>query len=151
MSHLGCNRAQWIYSIIFVDLLTTIMEPGSTALAAWTRFPDLFQDNQNAHVVTLERGILWCLHGESSKCLRILSTSKDNFWLVIGCRCSCEQSLSGPLAHFGLTDAYRSIATLIWQSNSLPSFHQSRSMLTLEEVSLVKMTPTESHAAYLTT
>lgn len=55
MSHLGCNRAQWIYSIIFVDLLTTIIEPGSTTLVAWTRFPDLFQDNKNAHVVTLER------------------------------------------------------------------------------------------------
>lgn len=31
------------------------MEPSSTTLDTWKHFVDLFQDNQNAHVVTLEQ------------------------------------------------------------------------------------------------
>lgn len=42
----------------------------------------------------------------------------------------------------GLTNAYQVVATLIRQSNPLPSFHQVRSILTLEETGLAKMTLT---------
>ncbi|XP_057452928.1 uncharacterized protein LOC130744791 [Lotus japonicus] len=33
---------QWIYATISVDLMTTIMEPDSTALNAWMRLADIF-------------------------------------------------------------------------------------------------------------
>jgi hypothetical protein len=46
---------QYIYSTIFTDLLTTMREPNSTAMEAWNRLANIFQDNQNAHVVTLEQ------------------------------------------------------------------------------------------------
>jgi len=45
----------WIYSTISTDLLTTILEPNSTAVEAWNRLVDIFQDNQNARAVTLEQ------------------------------------------------------------------------------------------------
>jgi len=46
---------QWIYSTISFDLLATIMEKGSTAMAAWKRLTGIFEDNQNSHVVALEQ------------------------------------------------------------------------------------------------
>ncbi|XP_057425919.1 uncharacterized protein LOC130719312 [Lotus japonicus] len=46
---------QWIYSTISLDLLSTVMEPNSTALAAWERLADIFHDNQNARAVALEQ------------------------------------------------------------------------------------------------
>lgn len=46
---------QWTYSIIYVDLLTTVMEPCSTNLDAWKRLADLFQENQNICVVTIKQ------------------------------------------------------------------------------------------------
>ncbi|GAU26412.1 hypothetical protein TSUD_278570 [Trifolium subterraneum] len=46
---------QWIYSTISFDLLTTIMEKGSTAMAAWTCLAGLFEDNQHSRVVALEQ------------------------------------------------------------------------------------------------
>jgi len=50
-----------------------------------------------------------------------------------------------------LPEAYRSVATLIRQSNPLPAFYEARSMLTLEEVGMEKMAHTGSHAAMHTT
>ncbi|CAJ2655295.1 unnamed protein product [Trifolium pratense] len=46
---------QWIYSTISTDLLTTILEPNSTAMEAWNRLKDIFEDNKNARAVTLEQ------------------------------------------------------------------------------------------------
>lgn len=51
----------------------------------------------------------------------------------------------------GLPEAYRSVATLILQSNPLSEFYQACSMLTLEEVGMAKMENTGSHAAMHTT
>ena len=52
---LDATVLQWIYSTISTDLLTTILEPNSTAVEAWNRLEDIFQDNQNARAVTLEQ------------------------------------------------------------------------------------------------
>nr|XP_007159312.1 hypothetical protein PHAVU_002G227500g [Phaseolus vulgaris]ESW31306.1 hypothetical protein PHAVU_002G227500g [Phaseolus vulgaris] len=51
----------------------------------------------------------------------------------------------------GLPEAYRSVATMIRQSNPLPAFYQARSMLTLEEADMAKMTSTGSHTVLHTT
>ncbi|XP_057452331.1 uncharacterized protein LOC130744160 [Lotus japonicus] len=39
---LDATVLQWIYATISIDLMTTIMEPDSTALTAWTRLADIF-------------------------------------------------------------------------------------------------------------
>ena len=54
-STLDATVLHWIYSTISTDLLTTILEPNSTAMEAWTHLKDIFQDNQNARAVTLEQ------------------------------------------------------------------------------------------------
>ncbi|MCI02944.1 polynucleotidyl transferase [Trifolium medium] len=51
----------------------------------------------------------------------------------------------------GLPEAYRSVATLIRQSNPLPSFYQARYMTTLEEAGMDKMESISSHYVMHTT
>jgi hypothetical protein len=53
-STLGATVLQWIYSIISSDFLATIIEPDSTAMEAWNRLANIFQDNRNANAVNLE-------------------------------------------------------------------------------------------------
>jgi hypothetical protein len=48
----------WIYSTISFDLLTTIMEKGSTVMTAWQRLASIFEDNQNSRAVALEQDFL---------------------------------------------------------------------------------------------
>ncbi|XP_057452124.1 uncharacterized protein LOC130743929 [Lotus japonicus] len=128
------------------------MEPDSTALTAWTRLADIFWDNQNARAVTLEQDFsnvrmeafptvasyCQCLKTPLSDQLRDVGAPVNNHRLVL-------HLISG------LTDAYKGVATLIRQSNPLPSFHQARSMLTLEEAGMAKMKPAEPPAAYVAT
>ncbi|XP_058762377.1 uncharacterized protein LOC131635756 [Vicia villosa] len=150
-STLNATVLQWIYSTISTDLLTTILEPNSTAMEAWNRLENIFQDNQNARAVTLEQEFsntrmedflnvsAYCQRLKMlSDQLRNVGSSVNNHRLVL-------QLISG------LPEAYRSVATLIRQSNPLPAFYQARSMLTLEEAGMAKMTCTGSHAAMHTT
>ncbi|XP_057443489.1 uncharacterized protein LOC130735565 [Lotus japonicus] len=127
------------------------MEPNSTALAAWERLADIFHDNQNARAVALEQEFssvrmetfpnvtTYCQRLKTlSDQLRDVGAPVNNHRLVL-------QLISG------LTDAYKGVATLIRQSNPLPTFHHARSMLTLEEAGLAKMKPVEPPAAYVAT
>lgn len=142
---------QWIYSTISTELLTTILEPDSTAIEVWNRSADIFQDNRKAQVVTPEQEFsntrMEDFPNVSAYCqrlkmlfdqLRNVSSPVNNHRLLL-------QLI------FGLPEAYRSVATLIRQSNPLPAFYQARSMLTLEEAGMAKMASTGSHAAVHTT
>lgn len=53
-STLDATVLQWIYATISNDLLHTIIEPDSTAMNAWDRLRDIFQDNEHSRAVTLE-------------------------------------------------------------------------------------------------
>ncbi|XP_021749742.1 uncharacterized protein LOC110715468 [Chenopodium quinoa] len=128
----------WIYSTISKDLLQTIIEPDSTAMEAWERLRDIFQDNQKSRAVTLEHEFsntkMEDFSNASAYCQRLKSLSDqlkdveapvDNNRLVL-------QLVAG------LTDSCNGVATLIQQSSPLPQFYQARSMLTLEEAGLAK-------------
>src|ERR1044072_2525037 len=109
------------------------MEPDSTALTAWKSLADLFQDNQNARVVTLEQEF---------------SGTRMEAFPNVSAYCQCLKTLSDQLYDVGapvnnhrlvlqlisgLSGAYSGVATLILQSDPLPPFHQAHSVLTLEE------------------
>lgn len=51
---------QWIYATISSNLLLTILEPNSTALLAWTRLKNIFQDNKASRVVYLQNEFARC-------------------------------------------------------------------------------------------
>ena len=53
-STLDAAILSWIYATISNDLLRTIIEPDATAMEAWNRLHEIFQDNKNSRVVTLE-------------------------------------------------------------------------------------------------
>lgn len=116
----------YIYSTIFIDLLTTIMEPRFTALDAQKRLTNLFQDNQNPRVATLKHEFSG-VHMETfpnvyayCSCMKKIF---DQLWDVISPmynHCLVLQLI------FVLTDSYQGVATLTRQSNSLPLFHQAR-------------------------
>ncbi|XP_050901468.1 uncharacterized protein LOC127108105 [Lathyrus oleraceus] len=150
-STLDATVLQWIYSTISTDLLTTILEPNSTAIEAWNRLEDIFQDNQNARAVILEQEFsntrMEDFTNVSAYCqrLKMLSDQLRNVGSPMNNHLLVVQLI------YGLPEAYRSVATLICQRNPLPTFYQARSMLTLEEASMAKMENTGSHAAMHTT
>ncbi|XP_059277582.1 uncharacterized protein LOC132031645 [Lycium ferocissimum] len=53
-STLDATVLQWIYATISHDLLHTILELDTTAMEAWNRLRDIFQDNKHSRAVTLE-------------------------------------------------------------------------------------------------
>ncbi|XP_057424722.1 uncharacterized protein LOC130718213 [Lotus japonicus] len=142
---------QWIYSTISNDLMSTIMELGSTAFSASTRLADLFHDNQNARVVILEQEfstVRMEAFPSVAACCQRLKTLSDQL-RDVGAPVNDHRLVLQLIS--GLTNAYRGVATLIRQSNPLPSFHHARSMLTLEEAGMAKMKPAEPPAAYVAT
>ncbi|XP_060182360.1 uncharacterized protein LOC132612030 [Lycium barbarum] len=145
-STLDATVLQWIYATISHDLLHTILEPDTTAMEAWNRLRDIFQDNKHSRAVTLEYDFThtqmenfpnvsaYCQHLKSlSDQLKSVGSPVDNSRLVL-------QLVSG------LTESYKGVATLIRQSDPLPQFYQARSMLVLEEAGLKKATQTTDSA-----
>lgn len=148
-STLDAAVLQWIYSTISHDLLHTIIEPDTTAMEAWNRLRDIFEDNKNSRAVTLEQEFS-STHMEdfpnvSSYCQRLkeLSDQLKN----VGAPVSNNRLVLQIVA--GLTEAYNGVATLIRQSDPLPQFYQARSMLTLEEAGLMKKVATSGGAAMM--
>ncbi|XP_050919323.1 uncharacterized protein LOC127136852 [Lathyrus oleraceus] len=116
-------------------------------MEAWNRLEDIFQDNQNARVITLKQEF---------------SNTRMEYFPNVSAYCQCLKMLSDQLRNVdfpvnthhlvlqpisGLPEAYRSVSTFILQSNPLLAFYQARSMLTLEEAGIAKMENTGSHAA----
>ncbi|XP_050888834.1 uncharacterized protein LOC127093994 [Lathyrus oleraceus] len=116
-------------------------------MEAWNRLEDIFQDNQNARAVTLEKEFsntrMEDFPNVSAYCqrLKMLSDQLTNVGSPINNHRLVLQLITG------LPEAYRNVATLIRQSNPLPAFYQDRSMLTLEEVGMAKISNTGFHAA----
>ncbi|XP_050877027.1 uncharacterized protein LOC127080768 [Lathyrus oleraceus] len=120
-------------------------------MEAWNRLEDIFQDNQNARAVTLEQEfsntrmedypnvLAYCQR------LKMLFDQLRNVGSLVNNHRLVLQLISG------LSEAYRSVATLILQSNPLLAFYQARSMLTLEGDGMAKMENTGSYAAMHTT
>ncbi|XP_056684527.1 uncharacterized protein [Spinacia oleracea] len=137
-STLDATVLQWIYSTISTDLLQTIIEPDSTAMEAWGRLRDIFQDNKNSRAVTLEQEFshtsMEDFPNASAYCQRLkeLADQLKN----VGAPVSNDRLVLQLVA--GLTEAYNGVGTLLRQSNPLPPFYQARSMLTLEEAGLAK-------------
>ena len=145
-STLDATVLQWIYATISHHLLHTILELDTTAMEAWNRLRDIFQENKHSRAVTLEYDFTqttmenfssvstYCQHLKSlSNQLKNVGSPIDNSRLVL-------QLVSG------LTEPYKGVATLIRQSDPLPQFYQARSMLVLEESDLKKVAQTSSSA-----
>ncbi|XP_021734029.1 uncharacterized protein LOC110700735 [Chenopodium quinoa] len=134
----------WIYSTILNDLLQTIIEPDSTAMDAWNRLRDIFQDNQNSRAVALEQEFSTTTMEDypsvSEYCQRIKSLADQ--LKNVGAPVSDSRMVLRLVS--GLSKKYSSVGMLIRQSDPLPPFYKARSMLTLEEAGLAKETTPDS-------
>ncbi|KAL9233326.1 hypothetical protein vseg_008344 [Gypsophila vaccaria] len=142
---------QWIYSTISLDLLHTILEPNATAEATWNRLKDIFVDNQHSRAVLLEQ--------------QFSSIHMDNY-PDVSSYCQALKMIADQLANVGtpvsdtrlvlqmvtrVSDGYDGVASLIQQSDPLPSFYKARSMLSLEEkrrANVSGSTATALHASH---
>ncbi|XP_048502855.1 uncharacterized protein LOC125498648 [Beta vulgaris subsp. vulgaris] len=135
---LDATVLQWIYSTISTDLLHTITEPDLTAMAAWNRLRDIFQDNKNSRAVALEQEFSHLSMADfpnaSSYCQRLKELSDQ--LKQVGTTVSNDRLVLQLVS--GLTPAYNTVGTFIRQTSPLPPFYQARSMLTLEESGLAK-------------
>ncbi|XP_060182044.1 uncharacterized protein LOC132611667 [Lycium barbarum] len=146
-STLDATVLSWIYATISNDLLHTIIEPDAMAMDAWNRLRDIFQDNKNSRVVTLEAEFsntkMKNFPNASAYCQR-LKTIADQLKNV-GAPVSKSRLVIQLVS--SLTRAYRGVGTLIRQSDLLPPFYKDRLMLTLEEAGLTKEAATGSESA----
>ncbi|XP_060202862.1 uncharacterized protein LOC132631284 [Lycium barbarum] len=130
---------QWIYSTISNDLLNTIIEPDATAMDAWVRLRDIFQDHQNSRAVTLEQEFTMTrmedFPNASAYCQRLKSLADQlkNVGAPVTNSCLVLQLVSG------LTEAYKGVGTQIRHAKPLPPFTEARSSLVLEERELAAM------------
>ncbi|XP_010666322.1 uncharacterized protein LOC104883490 [Beta vulgaris subsp. vulgaris] len=138
-STLDATVLQWVYATISTDLLHTIIAEDLSAKEAWDRLRDLFQDNKNSRVVTLEHDFSHVKMRDyplaSAYCKR-LKTLVDQLNSV-GPPVTDNRLVLQLLA--GLTDAYNNVGTLLRQSKPLPSFSEARSSLCLKEKALAEM------------
>lgn len=137
---------QWIYGTISNDVLHSILHPNDCVLDAWNRLAELFQDNKGAQAVHLENEFFHVdlndFPNTSAYCQRIkmLADQLGN----VGGPVTNQRMLLQLVA--GLNEAYKGVATLIQQSDPLPTFAKAGSMLTLEESASAKRAPRESNS-----
>lgn len=146
-SRLDAIVRQWIYGTISIDLLHTIMSPGSTAQQTWERLENIFQDNKASRAVHLEnqftRVHLDDFPNISAYCqeLKMIADQLSN----VGSPVSNQRLVLQLIA--GLNENYDGVAIFIQQSNPLPLFHEARSRLILEETRKAKQAAATANAA----
>ncbi|XP_021747880.1 uncharacterized protein LOC110713740 [Chenopodium quinoa] len=133
-THLDAIVKHWIYGTISVDLLNTMLSRKATAQQILDRIKEIFQDNKSTMAVYLEN--------------QFNTLHLDNFANVTTC-CQQLKSIANQLANVdqpisdqklvlrlvaGLNKTdFDTVATMIAQSEPLPSFNTARSRLLVEE------------------
>ncbi|XP_010684222.2 uncharacterized protein LOC104898814 [Beta vulgaris subsp. vulgaris] len=124
---------QWIYGTIHEDLIYAILDEKATAMVAWGKLRDLFQDNKGTRIVHLENQFgtikMQDFASSAAYCQSLKSTADQ--LSSLGHSVSKERLVLQLVS--GLTDEFDTVATFIQQSQPLPLFQNARSMLALEE------------------
>ncbi|KAL4584623.1 hypothetical protein LXL04_009228 [Taraxacum kok-saghyz] len=130
----------WIYSTITPDLAHSIMKPGATAMDLWKRLQQIFQDNKITRAIQQH---LSAFSNITDYCARLknLADQLENVGSPVTETKMVLQLISG------LTKGdYDTVATIIQQTNPLPSFNSAQSSLLLEEARRNKPDPTVPQA-----
>nr|XP_020168621.1 uncharacterized protein LOC109754100 [Aegilops tauschii subsp. strangulata] len=125
----------WLYRSMSDEILDIIMAEDQTAQEAWTLITNLFLDNQMTRVVYLEAEFHGLVQGDLSitaYChhLKALSDTLGNASTLVS-----DQTLVLNCLH-GLNPRFADITTIVTMQSPLPSFTQTRSLLTLRETQL---------------
>lgn len=128
---------QWIYGTLTQSLLQSILKPDSTAADVWKAIQDLFHENKESKAMELDDELRNIVIGDSTimeYCTRIKSISD----LLANIGAPVPERNLVIYALNGLSPKYAHIVTTIRHQKPFPSFLEMRSMLTLEERSMIK-------------
>ncbi|KAM3328936.1 hypothetical protein ACQJBY_026185 [Aegilops geniculata] len=136
----------WLYGSISDEILDIIMAEDQTAQEAWTLITNLFLDNQMTRAVYLEAEFRGLVQGDLSitayyhrlkalsDALGDVGTPVSDQTLVLNCLC-------------GLNARFSDITRIVTMQSPLPSFAQTRSLLTLRETQLANSTAVGNQTA----
>lgn len=137
---------QWIYNAITLDLSHTIMKPSAYALDLWKRLQEIFQENRATREVYLK---------EQFNNTRLVAFSNITYYCAwLKNLANQFENVGNPISKTkmvlqlvaGLTKGeFDTVATLIQETDPLPSFNKAQSQLLLEEV---RRTKHESHVPH---
>ncbi|XP_073357472.1 uncharacterized protein [Aegilops tauschii subsp. strangulata] len=125
----------WLYGSISDEILDIIMAEDQTAQEAWTLISNLFLDYQLTRAVYLEAEFRGLAQGDLSitaYCHRLKALS--DALSDVGTPVSDQTLVLNCLR--GLNPRFSDITTIVTMQNPLPSFSQTRSLLTLRETQL---------------
>ncbi|KAI3792415.1 hypothetical protein L2E82_06292 [Cichorium intybus] len=128
---------QWIYGTLTQPLLQSILKPDSTAADVWKAIQDLFHENKESKAMELDDELRNIVIGDSTimeYCTRLKSISD----LLANIGAPVPERNLVIYALNGLSPKYAHIVTTIRHQKPFPSFLEMRSMLTLEERSMIK-------------
>ncbi|XP_021737833.1 uncharacterized protein LOC110704357 [Chenopodium quinoa] len=124
-----------IYGTISTDLLETILCKGDTTQQVWNKLKEIFQDNKTTRVVYLENQFnqlhLSKFSDISSYCRELIKNLKDQLANVD--QPVSEKKLVIRLVSGLVNTNFDTVAAMIQQTTSLPSFETVISCLLLEE------------------
>ncbi|XP_021838593.1 uncharacterized protein [Spinacia oleracea] len=125
---------QWLYGTISKDLLLKVLDENATAQDIWNRLRKIFQDTRGTWVVILENQFGHIRMNNYSS----LDEYCDALKTVADQLAALEHPVSEErlvLQLVGKVDPeYRTIATIIRQTNPLPSFEEACSTLDLDRL-----------------
>ncbi|XP_071680573.1 uncharacterized protein [Lolium perenne] len=136
----------WLYGSISDEILDIIMAEEQTAQEAWVLITNLFLDNQMTRAVYLEAEFRGLVQGDLSitgychrlkalsDALRDVGTPVSDQTLVLNCL-------------RGLNPRFADITTIVTMQSPLPTFAQTRSLLTLRETQLANSTQVANQTA----
>ncbi|XP_021850454.2 uncharacterized protein [Spinacia oleracea] len=125
---------QWLYGTISKELLLKVLDDKASALDIWNRLKKIFRDNRGTRVVLLENqfgAIKMSNYPSLEEYCQALKTVADQL-AALDHPVSEERLV---LQLVGKLDAdYRTIGTIIRQTNPLPSFDEACSTLDLDRL-----------------
>ncbi|XP_044445501.1 uncharacterized protein [Triticum aestivum] len=136
----------WLYGSISDEILDIIMAEDQTAQEAWTLITNLFLDNQMTRAVYLEAEFRGLVQGDLSitaYCHRLKALS--DALSDVGTPVSDQTLVLNCLR--GLNPRFSDITTIVTMQSPLPSFAQTRSLLTLRETQLANSTAVGNQTA----
>ncbi|XP_076918549.1 uncharacterized protein LOC143579017 [Bidens hawaiensis] len=124
---------QWIYGTISTGLLKTVIKKRTTVYDAWKATENLFQDNKATRALFLKQGFantrlenFSSMH-EYCQEIKVLADQLNNVDAPVDENDIVLQTLNG------LTEKYETVATVLQNTKTLPSFFEVRSQLCMNE------------------
>ncbi|CAH1427506.1 unnamed protein product [Lactuca virosa] len=127
---------QWLYGTLTQPVLQSILKPNATAAVVWKTIEDLFHENKETKSMELDDELRTITIGDSSVmeyCTRIKSISD----LLANIGSPVPERNLVIYAINGLSLKFAHVVTTIRHQKPFPTFLEMRSMLTLEERSML--------------